>query len=120
MKKNGFTLIELIATILILGVIAMIIVPITNNILIKSKEKLYNEQIDRIEKLAKEYAIENNEILLNEGGKIYIGDLINKGYLERKDIINPITNENMTGCVIVSYANEKYKYKYSESCIEEQ
>ena len=54
--KKGFTLVELLATIVIIGVVALIAVPsVVDNIKL-SKEKLYKTQIQNIEIAAKKWA----------------------------------------------------------------
>ena len=45
--------------------------------------------------------------------------LINSGFLEDKDIIDPRNNESMTGCVVYRWDNStnQYKYQYDEECV---
>ena len=45
-KRNGFTLVELLAVIVVLGVIALIAVPISKNLIDNSKEKADNYSIE--------------------------------------------------------------------------
>ena len=120
MKKNAFTLIEVIAVITILGIIALIAVPAVNNSLKDAKEKAYLEQIKRIEDISKKYGIENIDMLPDneENTYIHLDDLINENYLDKNGIINPNTNEKMDGCVEISYnaSKNKYSYEYLEVC----
>ena len=58
--KYGFTLIELISVIIIIGVIALISVPITINITNNAKNKAYKETIDSIELSAYNYSVYND------------------------------------------------------------
>ena len=51
--KKGFTLVELLAVIILLGVIGLIVVPSITKTINNSKEDLYNDQIGKI-KLASE------------------------------------------------------------------
>jgi len=119
MKNNkGFTLIELIAVITILAIVALITVPIVNKAIIKSKEKALEAQKETIVDAAKKYALGNTDILpkTDLGEKlIHISDLITGGYLEEKPI-DPVTNKEMSDCVLVTYdqTKNKYTYKYSE------
>ena len=55
MNKKGFTLIELIAVIVILALISLIVFPAVNSMIKNSKEKAYNVQIDEIIDAAKNY-----------------------------------------------------------------
>ncbi len=54
-KNKGFTLVELLAVIVILGLIALIAVPIVLNNIKKTKEDLYNTQIELIKAGAVSY-----------------------------------------------------------------
>ena len=47
--KKGFTLAELLGVIILLGAIALIVVPLVSNSMKDSKETLYNDQIKSIE-----------------------------------------------------------------------
>lgn len=51
--KKGFTLIEMIGAIILLGMLSLLIIPIVNKNIKQSKEKLYIAQIEEI-KLATE------------------------------------------------------------------
>ena len=53
MKKEGFTLVELLAVIVIIGIIYLIVFPSVTSFIDKSKEKSYNIQVDLIEKASK-------------------------------------------------------------------
>lgn len=73
MKKNGFTLIELIAVITILALLGMIIVPVVENSINSGKDELYISQIDSIKASLKQYAIKNiNSNIQNAGDDIYL------------------------------------------------
>lgn len=55
MNKKGFTLVELIAVVVILALISLIVFPAVNSMIKNSKEKAYNVQIDEIINAAKNY-----------------------------------------------------------------
>lgn len=117
-NSKGFTLVELIAVITVLAIVALITVPAVNNAIKKSQEKALKAQEEVIVESAKKYALENIEILpkFDLGEKIiYVRDLVSGGYLEKVPL-NPITNEKMSECVIVTYieSKDKYTYTYSE------
>ena len=57
--KKGFTLVEMLAIIVILGVLGTIGVVTFNNTQNKSKQKLYAEQLNNIEIALRRYITEN-------------------------------------------------------------
>ena len=114
--KKGFTLIEVIAVIVILGIIGLIAVPISNSAVKRSKEKLYNEQIDKIISACKNYILENDDADPDENYTRYVSIEIlqNTGYLGKEEIIDPKTGEVINGSIQVTYTNGKYAYEYVE------
>ncbi len=127
--KKGFTLVELLGVIVILGLIAMIAIPTINTALNSSRDKAYNEQIKTIENTARTYMSKNSLKLPSqtEGSNCSIGvDTMQKaGLLNADDIENPKYKkdstepeesfENFNGKVIVTFTNNKYKYEYVNS-----
>ena len=119
--KKGFTLIELICVITILGLIALIAVPTVNNIINNSKEKAYEDQIATIEKTAKNYMAKNYKDLPNQENGNYkcvsIEDIQKAGLLTTEDIKDPRDESKIiTGGVEVTWNNNKYTYKYTDEC----
>lgn len=113
--KKGFTIVELIAVIVILGVTALIATPIVNNSIRKSKEKAYDEQIKRLTEATKEYVMEYKYAsILKDKFKVSIKELKEGNYIEDVDIINPLTNEVLVGYIQVEYSNNKYNYHYTD------
>ncbi|MFV0275218.1 MAG: prepilin-type N-terminal cleavage/methylation domain-containing protein [Bacilli bacterium] len=124
MNKKGFTLVELLAVIIILGLIALIVTPILFDTIDESKDELYNTQIKMIEDSAKQNVYDERFILdLIDSGeqtsyKITLEDLVNKGYLESIPL-NPKSNEKFDGnaCVIISKDSyNNYKFIFDEDC----
>ena len=81
----------------------------------------YNKQIETIIEAAKIYATEitnNLPIYNNDKYDIEINSIKNKGLLEKKDIINPINNKEITGCIELTYnaSKKKYSYHYTNEC----
>ena len=78
MKKNkGFTLIEIMAVIVILAVIALIVVPLVTGSIKDSKQKLYETQLENIKSGAKSYMI-NLDLPNKEPITITLDDLQKK------------------------------------------
>ena len=89
--KRGFTLAELLGVIAILGIIAMITVPVIDKSLNQGKSNLSETQEQQLIKGLKDYYAENvREMPKNIGDKkcLKISDLQNNGYLPL-DIKNP-------------------------------
>lgn len=118
--KKGFTLVEVLAVIVILGLLVVIISPVVNNLLGDSEDALYDKQVDSIVKATKKYMVEHSELLPenSDSKAIYINDLIDNGVIDKDKVINPKTKEEMNGCVVVSYNHEfnQYEYNYKDSC----
>ena len=119
MNKKGFTLVELLAVIVILGLLIAIISPVVKNLLNDSKDSLSEQQKKLVVEATKKYMIENSE-LLPEGSNraiVYMSDLIDKGVIDNDKIIDPKSKGEINGCVVVSYNNEfnQYDYNYSEN-----
>ena len=98
--KRGFTLIELIGVIVILGILALIIYPIINDTFIESSENISKSQKESLENVARMWGAQNTESL-SETKPYYltIETLKRSGLLENKDIIDPDTNEEVKGCI---------------------
>ena len=82
MKKRGFTIIELLATLTILLLVAAILIPTLFNMSDDVKSKQYTSQKELILSAAREYGEDNINSLLSECTNITIQTLINGGYLK--------------------------------------
>lgn len=113
--KRGFTLIELIATIIVLSIVVLITIPVIQNTLLKSREGLLESQIKSIENVARTWGTKNNG-KLEDCYILRLDDLKTSGYLENKDVINPETKEELDGCVKISFEESinQYTYVYTE------
>ena len=114
MNKRAFTLIELLAVITILLVLAVVITPKIVQQINKSEEVAYNKQIEEIINTSKIYVNQNSNLLQEDINVITLQELKNSGLLNSSKVLNPITKEELTGCIIVRYTNNKYEYMYSE------
>lgn len=112
-NKKGFTIIELLAVIILMAIISTIIVPAVIGMVNKSKEKSIQQQYDMIRAGAKAYINANpfieipNE--LNYNSITVTLDTLIKGGFVKKGIVNPETNEpfnvNSTTVKISNIAN---------------
>lgn len=123
MKKRGFTLVELLAVLVVLAVISTIAFPIVNNIIDESEEKAYKQQIKTIEKAAKNWSTDNSNLLVeiddndefvNKSCYITLDRIKYEGYLETNDTINPIDDSNMNNYVVeLNYDSNSHQYLYN-------
>ncbi len=73
MKKNGFTIVEILAVIVVLAGIMALIIPNLTNSSEKAKERLYNSKIESIKKAAIIYAQDNYNTLIEDAtGRIVV------------------------------------------------
>lgn len=118
MRKKGFTLIELMGVLILLGLLSLIIIPLISNILKDQKEKQYAQQITNIELMAKNFGSDNLSILPSQDGEIMyinLAQLKSMGYME-KNIINPITENEISNCarIKITKSGNNHHYEYDQ------
>lgn len=113
MKKNGFTLVELLAVIIILSVIALITTISVTSILANTEESLNDVQIAKIEEAAQIYYIKEG---VNSGVScVNLSDLIDLGYIQ-SDVVKDIEKrDDMNGSVDISESSNHTTYIYKET-----
>lgn len=119
MKNKGFTLVELLAVIALLAIIAAITFPFIQDSINESKENAYKEQVRTIEYAAKRWAADNSEQLNQKAQYKSVDFLKQNGYLaSNKEIIDQRDNTPMEGCVKITYDADykQYKYQYGNNC----
>lgn len=116
MKKNAFTLIELLAILVILAVLALILIPTIKDSIEEAKKSAYNEQVNIIKQAAESYFINSNfRVDSNIPKVMYLNDIVSSGYIESNQVINPITENTMMGCVLIKYYSHQYHYEYIDN-----
>ncbi len=108
MKKNGFTIVEILAVIVVLAAVMALVIPNLTESSSKAKNKLYDTKISMIEKAAILYAQDNYNLLVGNDTNITIirtinsDDLITTGYYVAdketdtdNKIIDPRTNQEL-------------------------
>ena len=136
MKNKGFTLVELLATIIILGIIAVITVPIINNKIEQSKKDLaqvsansYKQTIDEYiihQKIIKNiinlngnYTINENGFLTNSNNETH--EIPFNGEKPKNGFVNYKNNKLIRGCIKINtyaviFQNDKIINLTKESC----
>lgn len=114
--KKGFTLVELLSVIVILGVISLIVFPVITKTMKASKEKLYQTQVFQLTESGKKWALEHISDLDPEHvNDVYvpISMLKDLSYLDKEEITNPKDKTAMNGCIIIHYDTDKKSYNYT-------
>ena len=128
MKNKGYTLVELLAVFVILGIIIMISVPAITGVINSSKDKSYDQQVKILENAARTYMSENSTLLPDSGSSynVTIDNLKENGLISNEEIKNPNYSSGSTedkkkiqyfnGCIKVTTTNNKFTYEYQDEC----
>ena len=137
MNKKGFTLVEILATIIILGLIVVLIVPNITGTSKNAKESILKTKINNLEKAAVIYAQDHRHLLTENctvNGTSYngvcklitvntiahdeidaSGNIIHEKYINTDDdaghVINPTNDKYLNSCSIQIY--KKYGKIYA-------
>ena len=129
MNKKGFTLVEILAVLVLIGLLLGIAIPGINKISSNMKNKSYNKKVNLIESAAILWGQDNKTRLQANSDckidddknlscyKIKVSELLSDNYLDSDnnsgDIINPIDNKSLTNsCVYVYKENNRVYAKY--------
>ena len=120
--KKGFTLVEVLAIIVILGILAVIIAPVVQKGLNSNYDDVLEIQKKNIIKAAKDWSLEHpGRLPVNSGdvATISLGEL-KKGYLDL-DVKNPKSNKIWvdSSYVLVTNDNGNYTYKITNDTLYE-
>lgn len=119
MKKNGFTLVEILAVLVILGILLALSIPAYTSILTGVKRDNYNSKITEMEIAANKHGEKIKDEVKDAGRTCYnqeISYLVRKGYLlsesDYEDVIlDPITNKAFTETIKICYCSKIYEIK---------
>ncbi len=115
---KGFTLVELLAVIIVLGAISLVVIPSVQRSVNRSGEQAYEVQVSNIEDAAKNWAADHIDSLPDHGKTVTITleDLMQGNYVEQ-DLENPKTKKPFAKDtkIIIKNINENYTYKFVES-----
>lgn len=120
MKRRGFTLAELLAVIVILGLIAVITIPVVTKTLGQYKVRLCEDQIANIVEAARVWGSDHLLELPDEDGgvlTIRLSDLQSNGYIDDK-ISDPMNaKETIPDIEItITKVGKKYQYQANYTC----
>lgn len=121
MTKKGFTLVELLAVLVILGILALIIFPSVSDTLEASRKSAYEKQVKVLETAAEKWGTENIELLPdNFSGEVLAIDfntLYISGQITEYPVIDPRTGEVLEGCILATYNNQYKQYEFNYSSV---
>ena len=101
LNKKGFTLVELLVVIVILGVIMSIAIPSITSSIERSKDKQKTQIIKLIESAGELY-VDKHKNTVQQGKSITLDDLIEDGLITKEEMKDPF-NEKRTLCGHLSY-----------------
>lgn len=111
MKKNGFTLVELLAIIAVLTAIMLLVLPKFSSSVNDRKQKEYNKLIKTIENAGKVYHTYNQE-----KNKVSVNELVKEDLLT-SGIKSPIDDTLISGCVFFGKDEKGLNtYTYQKYC----
>jgi prepilin-type N-terminal cleavage/methylation domain-containing protein len=116
MKKNGFTLVEILAVLIILGVLVVLTIPAYTSVYNTLKRENLKGKITQVQTAAKKYGETIKDEIQDTKEMCYtttIAQLIRDGYLasdveKEPALINPTDNSKLTGDVKICYCTAKY------------
>lgn len=124
MNKKGFTLVELLAVLVLISLLMGLAIPGINRISNNMKKKSYNQKIKLVESAAELWGqdnktrlqttscnIDDNEVLCY---KIKIKELLSENYLDSDNnsgkYANPKNDKDMKDCIVFVYKQNKRVY----------
>ena len=143
MNKKGFTLVELLAVLVLISLLMGLAIPGINRISNNMKKKSYNQKIKLIESAAELWGQDNkanitiscdktdeksvnlkNKTKCDKYYEIVVSDLISSDYIKADDgtnIKNPVSNKSMNNCKITVYTKygkiyATYDKKNDDTC----
>lgn len=127
-KNKGFTLVELLAVIVILSILALIAVPNINGLLNKNKNNMFCKKVESIEAAAKYYAQDYADKLTfnNDTSSVKVSTLLQYGYLKednngKKNVTDPRDGSDLKNKTItIKIINERYYGSYPLTAAEKK
>lgn len=112
--KKGFTLTELLAVLILLGVVGLIVFPIVTQTIKENKENLYQSQLEEIKLAAEKWAFMNTDLLPTvDDEQITITlEQLKKAGLIGLDIRNPKTKELFSNSMLITITYKQNGYEY--------
>ncbi len=107
-KKKGFTLVELLAVVIILGIISIIIYPVLNKVLKDNRKKAFEASLDSVVRAAELYKADNNnnlDIIDYDDGTI---DISNLGKWKTGTISDGVDTDGLTKIYLAGFYDGEF------------
>ena len=128
MNKKGFTLVEILSVLVLIGLLFGLAIPGINKISSNMKKKSYSKKVSLVESAAELWGQDNKTLLQSssdceiKGGekvscyKITVGSLIENNYLDSDknsgEYISPLDNSDMKNQCVYVYKKNNRVYSY--------
>ena len=126
-NKRGFTLIEVISVLAIMGLLATIIVASYMTLIKSSRKGLNEEQKSRLVEVAKNVSLNNKTCLelaknATDGVKITLDQMKKNGYIANNQLKDLEDDTLLNSCIVITWDEvyNKFDYAYSEECSKPQ
>ena len=106
MNKKGFTLVELIAVIVIVGILSSVAVISVSSLMNRFRNDYYERLEKSVEAASREYVSDHTNIKYN-GGSFTVSDLINNSYISDVKVYHK--DKNCNGNITFDKINNTYK-----------
>lgn len=117
LKTKGFTMIELLATVVILGILAGISTPLVSRYLTKARENNYEHMFTGAYDAVNNYIIEKNETVTSAGLYMRLSDLVAGGYLESLEDPGNLGGNPCKGVIKVEPFSSTGLKTYTYTCL---
>ena len=112
MNSRGFTLIELMAVVTILVIVSLVIIPIVDVNIKKSKNEMYSIQIENIRMAGQNYFSDNINLKpgTNSSSFVTLDLLVSNEYID--EVTNPKTGRPFSENIYVQLLNRNGSFYY--------
>ena len=121
MNKKGFTLVELLAVIVILSIITIVSFTIIFKLVSKSRDNIYEENIKLLEKAAEKWQLDHEDLVgTTTPYCLDVADIEKGGYISKDSLKDPrqTKSKKIEGYVKITYDTtyKQYEFEYVEQC----